>query len=288
MHMQALKGSAGQVARVLTTTSPACRSGLFFWLIAIASLNSFAAIGVRTWAERGPGYAIFELSGISAIVWIALAASLALLASAGNQQPPSRTDWAVALLVVAASLIPIGTISSIALTILACYMLGSSRRDCALSRSGIICLAITGSLIWGRVLLALFSRPLLDVDAWLVGTLFGSRQTGNVISFVDGSGRIIVAPGCSSWQGMSLAFVFWATITQWYRVPLNWRSAGWCALALAATVAINVLRIGAMILFPEYIHEIHHGYGWHIFVWSTLIVVCTICVIGARHEIFDS
>ena len=263
------------------------RSGLFAWLVAAASLNSFAGIGIRTWTERGPAYALFALFGISAIVWIAVAAALALLATAGDGEPPRPGDWAVAALVGLASLLPVGTASSVSLTFLAVYMIATSARGSTVSRSGIVCLAVTGTLLWGRVLLALFSRPLLDIDAWLVGALFGSRQVGNVISFVDGSGRIIVAPGCSSWQGLSLALLFWATVNQYYRVRFDCRAALTLLLSLGATVAVNVLRMGAMIEFPQHLADIHNGYGWHIAVWATLAAVGAICLLGARREIFD-
>jgi exosortase/archaeosortase family protein len=254
--------------------------------VAAASLNAFAGLGIRTWTERGPAYAIFALLGVSAIVWIAVAAALALLATAeGDREEPGTADWVVAATVGLLSVLPVGTLSAAALTVLALYMIATSARGSSASRAGIICLAVTGTLLWGRVLLAFFSRPLLDADAWLVGSLFGSHQTGNLISFTDGTGRVIVAPGCSSWQGMSLAILFWATVNQWYRVRFGGRAVATCLLALAATVIINVLRIGAMVEFPRHLAEIHHGWGWHLSVWASLIAVGTVCFLGARREI---
>lgn len=281
-----MSGSGRRLDGLLFSAAPVARSALFFWLVAVTSLNGFAGIGIRTWAERGPAYALFALFGISAIAWIALAAALALLARPDDGEPPRPGDWAVGGVVGLAALLPVGTASSVALTFLALYMIATSSPGSTMSRSGIVCLAVTGTLIWGRVLLALFSRPLLDIDAWLVGELFGSRQAGNVISFVDGSGRIIVAPGCSSWQGMSLALLFWATVNQYYRVRFGRRAALTLLLALGATLAVNVLRMGAMIEFPQHLADIHHGYGWHIAVWATLAAVGAICLVGARREIF--
>ena len=104
----------------------------------------------------------------------------------------------------------------------------------------------------------------------------------------DGATRLVVAPGCSSMQGMSLALVFWATVNQSYRVPFGWKAAGYCLAALAATVAINVLRIGAMLRWPEHLQEIHHGWGYHLSMWTTLILVVAICLYGARREIFGA
>jgi exosortase/archaeosortase family protein len=262
------------------------RSRLFFWLVLLASLNAFAGIAIRIIPERGLEYAIFELFGISAIVWAALAATLALLRGEADPGAPTRYDYMLASTVVLAALLPVANASSVMLTVLALYMIAFSPAGSATRRAGLIALAITATLIWGRLTLAMFSRPLLSADTWLVAKLMGAGHAGNILTFLDGSGRVTVAPGCSSWQAMSLALLFWVTVNQWFEVPASWRSARWCLAALIATVAINVLRIGAMIRFPDHIAEIHHGYGWHLSMWTTLIAVAAICIYGARREIF--
>ena len=262
------------------------RSRLFSWLILLAALNAFAGVAIRIVPERGLTYAIFELFGISAIVWVALAAAIALLWSDKNDRRPSPLDLAVAAATAAAALLPVATASAAMLTALAIYMIVSSPPGSPARKAGLISLAITATLIWGRLALALFSRPLLGADTWLVAQLTGADQVGNTLAFLEGPGGIVVAPGCSSWQGMSLALLFWVTVNQWFGVRPSWRAAGWCLAALSATVAINVVRIAAMVRFPEHLAEIHHGYGWHISMWATLIAVGSICVFGARREIF--
>jgi exosortase/archaeosortase family protein len=262
------------------------RSRLFFWLVMLAALNALAGIAIRIVPERGLTYAIFELFGISAIVWLALAASLALLWPHSDERAPSRLDLAVAAATVLVALMPVATASAIMLTVLALHIVMTSPTGSPGRKAGIIALTMSATLIWGRLALALLSRPLLDADTWLVALLTGANQAGNTLAFMDGTGGIAVAPGCSSWQGMSLALLFWVTVNQWFGVKASWRAAGWCLAALAATVAINVLRMAAMIRFPEHIADIHHGYGWHISMWATLIAVGAICLYGARREIF--
>jgi len=261
------------------------RADLLLALVLLAALNACAGVGVLTLRERGVAYSLFELFGISAIVWIALAAAAAMLWRSESSDPPRARDWAIGAIVLFAALMPSGAAGAAALTLLAVYMIGTAAPASAERSAGLICLAMTGSLLWGRVLLALFSGPLLGIDAALVGWLFGAHQVGNTVSFVDGTGRIIVAPGCSSWQGMSLALLFWVTVNRHYRVPFGWRATGWCLAALGATIAINVVRMGAIILYPAHIAAIHHGWGWHVFMWTTLAAVVAICLWGARDAI---
>lgn len=261
------------------------RPRLLFWLVLLAALNAFAGTAMRIVPEHGLAYAIFELFGISAIIWVGLAAALTLLrdAPAGRLR---RGDRAVAAIVALVALVPVSTASALSLAALGTWMIATSPAGGPVRRAGLIVLAMTGPLFWGRVLLALFSGPLLIADTWLVGQVTGAAQTGNILALADGSDRIGVAPGCSSWQGMSLALLLWVTVNQWFQVPFGRRAVATCAAALAATVAINVLRIGAMVRFPAHIEEIHHGWGWHLSMWSTLVAVGAICVWGARREAF--
>ncbi|MEA3035150.1 MAG: hypothetical protein QOH04_909 [Sphingomonadales bacterium] len=261
------------------------RGKLFFWLVLLASLNAFAGIAIRTVPEHGLAYALFELFGISAISWLALAAVLALLRAAPDELARRGDAW-IAGLIILIALLPVATASALALTGLALWMIAASAAGSPLRRAGLIALALTGPLIWGRLLLALFSGPLLTADTWLVGQVTGTAQAANILAFADGSGRLGVAPGCSSWQGMSLALLLWVTVNQWFRVPLTRRSVAACLGALAATVAINVARIAAMVRFPAHIEAIHHGWGWHVAMWSTLVAVSLICLWGARREAF--
>ena len=251
---------------------PLDRERLFLWLFPIA---------VAGWAG-----AAFNLFGISAILWVALAAGLQLLRAAPEGDPATRRDWVVAgagLLTIA---LPSATISSGALTVFALYALATGASASPLRRAAIIFLAVSGTTLWGPLVLALFNHPLLDLDAFFVARVAGVAQEGNLIAFADGSGLMAVAPGCSSLQGISLALVFWATVNQWFQVPIGGRSLAWLGAAVAATVTVNVSRIAALSHFPAHFDSIHAGIGWHVASWTTMMLVAAICVYGARREIF--
>ena len=262
------------------------RGALFFWLFLIAASNGLAGFAVQWTLGHGLARALADLFGISAVVWVAAFAALAILRSAEAAETPRRADWSIAALVAAAALVPAGPASAFALTLLSGFAIATSRAGDPLRRAGIIFLSITGTLIWGRLLLALLSKNLLSADTFLVASLFGTEQTGNLIGYAGGGGALTVAPGCSSLQGMSVAFVFWALVNQWFRVRFTKTALRWLGAALAATVAINVVRIGSMVLFPQHIEALHHGIGWHVFAWTTLAAVAAICLYGARRDVF--
>ncbi len=261
------------------------REQLFAGLYLLATLNAFTGHAVRTIEQRGLAGAAFELFGVSAILWAALAAGLAILCRVEGA-PLRAWDRPIAILVACAALVPTAPASSVALTLLAGWGIATALPRSALRRASIIFLAITGALLWGRLLLAMFSRPLLDIDAFFSAFLLDAHHQGNML-WKDGTPlKLVVAPGCSSMQGISLALVFWATVNQYFDVRFGWRAAGYALAAVAATVAINVLRIGAMLRWPHLLDAIHHGWGWHIAMWTTLLSVVAICVFGARREIF--
>lgn len=263
------------------------RPRLFLWLFAIAALNAFAGLALTSIAVAGWVGAALNLFGISAILWVALAAGVQLMRAAPEGGRPTRRDWVVAAAGLFAIALPSATISSGALTLFALYALATSAPASPLRRSAIIFLAVSGATLWGRLVLSAFAHPLLDLDAFFVSRIAGVAQEGNLIAFADGSGTMAVAPGCSSLQGISLALVFWATVNQWFQVPIGRRSLTWLGAAVAATVAVNVLRIAALSHFPANFDSIHGGLGWHVAAWTTMILVAFLCVYGARREIFD-
>ena len=263
------------------------RTSLFFWLFLIAALNAFAGLALTSIATAGWAGAALNLFGVSAILWLALVAGLQLIRAAPEGASATRRDWLVAGAGLFAIFLPSATISSAALTLFALYALVTGVPASPLRRAAIIFLAVSGATLWGRLILAAFSHPLLDLDAFLVSRIAGVAQEGNLVAFADGSGTMAVAPGCSSLQGISLALVFWATVNQWFEVPIGRRSLAWLGAAVAATVAVNVLRIVALAHFPERFDSIHGGLGWHVAAWTTMILVAAICVYGARREIFD-
>ena len=270
------------------------RERLFFWLFLAASANSVFGPGIRSVLRDGAGYSAFNLFGLSAIVWVGFVAGLAILGGRNGEQATrvdcqaTRLDYAVAALAALMIMLPMANASSVALTLLAIYSIATGRSGSNLRRAGIIFLSISVSLLWGRLFLALFSRSLLHVDAFFVTNVFGAEQIGNRVTFIDQSyGSFVVAPGCSSLQGMSLAFVFWATLTQWYRIPMNLKIVCLGAAAVMATLAINVIRMGAIANFPEHFDAIHTGWGWHLASWITLAAIVGIIVYGARDEIFE-
>ena len=262
------------------------RGQLFFGIFLVTTLNGFVGHGLRAIEERGVAGAAFALFGVSAILWVALAAGLAVLAEGRDREQLRPGDLGVALVAGAAALLPSPTASSLALSLVAIWAIASSGPGSTVRRAGIIFLAMSGALLWGRLLLAMFSRPLLSLDAIFVSTLLGAESRGNSIWIGDMWSGVVVAPGCSSMQGMSLALVFWATVNQFFKVPFGWKGAITCAAALAATVAVNVLRIGAMLVWPEHMPTIHHGWGYELSMWTTLVLVAIVCLLGARREVF--
>ena len=267
--------------------APMRRSELFFGLFLLAALNSFSTSAVGAVAAQGALGAVAGLFGISAIIWAALLAGLKILRDDRGADPLAPGDRWIAAAVIASVLVPAATASMAGLTAAASWAVATSAVRSPLRRAGLVFLAMTGALLWGRLLLAVFSRPLLDLDAMFVSGLIGAEQRGNMLWLEGGATRLAVAPGCSSMQGLSLALLFWVTVNQLFEVRFDRRAALWCLAALAATVAINVLRIGAMLRFPEHLDAIHHGWGFHLSMYTTMFTLAAICLYAARREVFS-
>ena len=99
------------------------------------------------------------------------------------------------------------------------------------------------------------------------------------------SGAAIDAIGDLGFVGAALALVCWAVVTQYFEVPFDRRSILTAVAAVLATMAVNMARIGGILVSPEWARIIHDGWGATVSMWLTLALVIGICVFGGRREV---
>ena len=266
---------------------PLTRPVLFYGLFVIVTANALAGQVLRTSQAEGWISSFLQLGGYSAIIWIACAAGLALISTDDPSADDAlhRADGWVAAVILLLAILPMSTASAAGLTLLAFWAIFSTARGGGIHRAGIVFLAVSVSLLWGRIFLAIASRPILDIDAMVSGWLVGSHGTGNHIAFTDGSGYFVVAPGCSSLHNISLALVLWATVTQYYRIAINARALLVALLAVAAAFGVNIIRLASLAHFPAHFDELHVGWGLPLFGWMSLIAIVAVVIGGFRKQI---
>lgn len=261
------------------------RGELFAALCVLGFANGIVARLHDAVAHDGAA-ALANSFGISAAVWIAFVACPALLLCA-PKQPLARADPAVAACALAAFMLPIDPLSWVALTGLALYLLRFSftlrkHPPCAAQRGAWVLLATTGAMFWGHLLMRCLSGPILGADARLVGWFAGTEAVGNTVRFADGGGYLWINPACSSLANVSLAILCWVLFAQSRGRLWCLADACWCLLACLAVVAINVTRIGLMVLHREQFDLIHGPAGAAIANWLSVAAVLGVCVVGTR------
>lgn len=220
--------------------------------------------------------ALGNLFGSSAILWFALYAlfAIALARRDADAEPVRRHDWAVAALMLGASLLPFPAVAAVALLGGSLYLFGTSAAGQDGRRIAIVMLAICGHVVLGRVALALLSGPLLAIDAQAVAWLGGTSAAGNVVHFVDGS-AFVVSGACSSLHNMSLGLLCWATLTQLTSLRIDRRLIGFLVLTLLGLFMVNATRLAMIARLPDHYVALHHGLG------ATMFGIASLCVIVA-------
>src|SRR5205085_5860280 len=128
----------------------------------LAALNAQADQIVSTLTWQPALSAVIGLAGISAIIWAAMAAAWKM-GSEDESEFRGARDYAVLGAVVLSSFVPLSYAAQGGLLLCAGYLLATAgRNDCA-RRSAMILLALTGPLIWGRLILHLFEVPILSL-----------------------------------------------------------------------------------------------------------------------------
>ncbi len=267
------------------------RAELFAALCVLGFANGIAN---RVWGAilyDGMATALLNTFHISTVAWVAFVACPVMLLRE-PREPLLRADLVVAAGVLMAAFLPIGPLSWFALTALALYILrdpfalrGRQPISCA-RRGAWILLATTGAMFWGGVLLRSASGPILDADAFLVGWLAGTEAKGNTVGFAGGGGYVWIAPYCSSLANISLAILCWVMFAQFRGLAWSLRNAGWCLLACLSVVAINVTRIGLLVLHPDQFDLFHGPVGAAVASWLSAAAVLGVCLWGTRRARF--
>lgn len=254
---------------------------LAFLLLAINSAVTLAATAVH---ESGWLVAVLNLFEVSAILWCAAVAGGAILLRAVPGDALRGFDIAALALACLAALLPFPALSAAALSGLCLLAVVTSDKGTPLRRAALIFLAVTTSLLWGRLLLAMGSDVFLTGEGAVVSLVTGTGGVGNTVQFAD-EGYFTVAPGCSSLQGVSLAVVLWVAVTQYFEIALKPRL--WLTLAgmVTVTIAANVARLSAIALFPEHFATLHDGWGAAGFGWVAFIGILVVMGLGARHAL---
>jgi hypothetical protein len=210
------------------------------------------------------------LAGISAVMWLAMYAALKI----GFEDQLDRlrpTDLYVLATVIFLSFVPISYAAQAGLLLCAAYLFATSRGGDPCRRVSLMLLALTGPLLWGRVVLQIFAVPILALDAHLVGAVTGTAVEGNTVRFAGENLRMMIAGPCSSVHNMSLAIVLWTAAAALFNVRVD-RAYVVIGVAMVAWMfTLNVARLTSIALFPSHFVFLHHGLGATLFGWAGLI-----------------
>jgi exosortase/archaeosortase family protein len=261
------------------------RDQLFAGLFILACANGLAR---RIFGAVDSGWldALGRTFDVSVIVWAACfgAVTLLLRADTGDEIRPADTlVGAVILLLV---VLPFGAPNWLALTALSLYVLYNSQACSTRRRGALILLAVTVPMYWGpTVVLDLFSRLILQIDAFIVSGLIGTERIGNLVKYADGSGYILIGPGCSSFSNMSLGLVAWVTVSQIVERRWSPKDFLWCALVMLSVFTVNVARLSLIGLYRDRFDTIHGTIGAAVAGSLSLVLILGICFLGVRREI---
>lgn len=231
--------------------------------------------------------AALNLFDISAVVWLAIIACLALLWNSRNNAAPERKDWVLTAFIICVSLLPSPAISGAMLSLLGLWGLMASPPGAPLGRASAILISLSTFLLWGRVFLALGAGPMLAADAQFLSWISGLSASGNIVTASDGS-TFVIAPGCSSLHSISLAIILWVTAIAWFARPVTMRLLGFLTLAVVASVLVNAVRLALIGWNPQSFDYWHIGDGAAMIGWAALIVMTGIIYTGMKYELAET
>ena len=257
------------------------RSAGFAGAGGLAAINALADTIIGAFAHAPVIGVIANLAGISAVIWFAIWAALEI----GWNAPTDKFqtwDAPVLAIVVATAIVPVSDAARAGLVLCAFYAFATTRRGEPGRRVALLLAALTGTLVWGPLILTLFARPLLALDAHIVGGALGSAVNGNVVATVDPASQMVVGKACSSIHNISLAIVLWCTTVALFDLRPDRRLVAFGGAMMALMFGLNIARLCAIGLFPADYEFLHMGTGAALFGWAGLIGIGMLAALGAH------
>ncbi|MEQ7873353.1 exosortase/archaeosortase family protein [Sphingomonas sp. ASV193] len=259
------------------------RAGLFAFLAVLLLVNSELPLAAQDVAAEGLWRSGLNLFAVGLVFYVAGFAFITV-ARAADDEPVRPLDWLAAVVVSLLALVPLHWFAKSAFVPLAAYALATSPRESPVWRIGVVAATFVG----GAFLLSAFAEPILALDATIVRAVTGSSGYGNVVDtdFVPGSNQIthvIILEACSSLKNLSQATILWASLTQMFRTPITRPIVLAGIAAGVAVVATNVVRIAAIVRFPQYYEWLHHGPGATLFGLASLVACGAILCAAILH-----
>jgi exosortase/archaeosortase family protein len=264
------------------------RDHFFCGLLILALANGLALSVVGAVVGHGWSTALLNTFNTSAVVWFACFAALGLLYRSKTDEVITVSDAAIGVGILLMTIVPSAKFSWLALTVLSLYMLSIAPARSLRQRGALIALAATGPMLWGPALMEIFGTQILQADAILVSTLIGTARVGTMFSGAIGANGLpthfMIGPPCSSLHGISIAILAWVTISNAFGSAWSARLLVCGLLAVISVLAVNVLRMSLVGLFPAYYPSIHGSPGSEIAAWLSLALVVAIPLLGISRE----
>ncbi|MCA1654012.1 MAG: hypothetical protein ABR588_01845 [Sphingomicrobium sp.] len=277
-------GAGAIPARPFFQILPANRSLAFAGAGLLAALNAQAGQIIDAIRFTPLIDSVTSLAGISAVVWAAMYAVLRIALEEGSE-PYRRADGLVLAAVLAASFVPLSFAAQAGLLLCGLYLFATSRTTSSSGRAAIVLLALTGPLLWGRIILHSFEVPLLALDARLVGSAISSTVDGNTLHFAESSRRFLIGGPCSSVHNMSLAILLWTTAAALFKLRIDVRLLAFGVAMVALMFALNIARLASIGLFPADFELLHNGAGAVLFGWAGLIGAGALAGLGVSDAV---
>jgi hypothetical protein len=259
------------------------RGEFFAGLFTLGCANGLASQIIQSASQLGWANAFFDSFEISIVVWISCAAGISLVLQdriIGVRPSELAMGAAFASFII----LPIGSLNWLAVTALSLYILISTN-VASTRRGALILLATTVPMFWSQLLFRFFANSILQIDASLVSWILGTRRTGDIVGFADGSGSLVIMPGCSSLTNVSLAFLCWVTVSQLVCHKKSAYDVVWCLMACISMMAVNVMRISLMGLSQWHYGTFHGRLGNAIDDTIMFVLMVGFCLLGVKREL---
>lgn len=232
-----------------------------------------------------------SLASLNLIYWLACYVIVRKVL-ASRHEPTAEPTEIIAALVIGVTIcvtsfvghrIGVGVMS----TFVALYFLWFHNNDQALKSAGTVLLALSGHLVWGRILFQAFTPQLLTADAAAVDLVLSMLKPDIILSgstFYAANDHVVSLVGsCSSFNNVSIALLASVAITMLVRHYWVRSDIVWILAICMVMISINVVRLCVLAWDVDLYLYWHNGPGGPILALAQTAIIGVMSYCGAMY-----
>lgn len=240
-------------------------------LLCVLFVNAYVPGMMRAIGSHGVVASIANTFGVS---FVAILAIYIIVKEISSENEPIEhiSSWLLGVVCVS-MVLPFSVSSWFGVTCIGLFLIARFPQQSRIRGVASIIMMLAFHAQWVKYIMMFFREYILYADAFLVASLLGLHQDGNLITSTDSKTLLQVLEACSSFNNLSVALLGFSVVSLYSDKCSMVRRLTTIGGVLVSVIGINTVRIGLIAWNPNLYDIVHGPVGATIVNWLSAAVI---------------